>query len=467
MKKTGKLWFFVVAILILALAYTTFFGVSTYYGDIETAVIKGVSDIRFGIDIRGGVDVTFMPADGIDATDEQMDSAKSVIETRLVSTNITDYELYVDYNRDRLLLRYPWQSGEAEFNPEEAISELSATSYLTFREGTETDGAGLPSGVTAETIIVEGDDIVSATPGYQQPTSTTDTGYIVQLEMSEEGAVKFAEATSRLAGTGTISIWMDDTMISAPLVNTAITNGEAIITGMADADEATTLANQINSGSLPFKLSAESFSTISPTLGNNSLDAMLIAAIIAFALVCVYIIAWYRLPGAIATVALLGQTAATIALISGYFAVYNSFTLTLPGIAGIILAIGMGVDANIITAERIKEELRSGKSLDGAITAGFERGLAPIVDGNVTVIIISIILMGAFGPTDSIFATILTPIFFPFGISTAGVVYSFGYTLFIGVLLNFVMGVLASRVMLRSVSKMKVFRNKRFYGGNK
>ncbi len=467
MKKTGKLWFFVVAILIFALSYTAIFGVSTYYGDIETKIIKGADDIRFGIDIRGGVDVTFMPADGIDATDEQMDSARSVVETRLVSQNITDYELYLDYNRDRIIVRFPWSSDESEFNPEQAIEELSATAYLTFREGVELDELGLPTGVTAENIIIEGTDIVSATAGYQQPTSSSDTGFIVMLELSDEGATKFADATTRLAGTGTISIWMDDTLISSPLVNSPIVDGEAIITGSENAEEATVLANQINSGSLPFKMSAESFSTISPALGEQSLEAMLYAAIIAFVLVSLYIIFWYRLPGVVATIALMGQTAATVALISGYFAIYNSFTLTLPGIAGIILAIGMGVDANIITAERIKEELRNGKSLDGAITAGFERGLSPIIDGNVTVIIVSIILMAAFGPTDSLLATIFTPLFFAFGMSTAGVIYSFGYTLLIGVLLNFVMGVFASRVMLRSLSKFKAFRNKRFYGGSK
>ncbi len=470
MKRTGKIWFFLVAIFIFALAYTAFAGVSTFYGDTETVYVKGMDDIRFGIDIRGGVDVTFMPADGVDATDEQMDSAESVIKTRLVSLNITDYEVYLDYNKDRIIVRFPWKTDETDFNPESAIAELGATAVLTFREGQEVDENGLPSGVTAETIILEGDDIESATPAVQQD-DFGNSNYVVQLKMTEEGTEKFAEATTRLAGTGSISIWMDDTMISSPSVNDAIVDGEAIISWDSSygttvtAEEVTTLANQINSGSLPFKLSAESFSTISPTLGSNSLQAMLIAAIIAFLLVCAYIIFWYKLPGAVAAIALLGQTAATIALISGYFAVYNSFTLTLPGIAGIILAIGMGVDANIITAERIKEELRSGKSLDGAITSGFQRGLAPIIDGNVTVIIVSIILMGAFGPTNGIFAKLLTPIFFAFGPSTAGVIYSFGYTLLIGVLLNFVMGVVASRIMLRSVSKMNMFRNRRLYGG--
>ncbi|MFR9159955.1 MAG: hypothetical protein ACLVJ8_05985 [Ruthenibacterium lactatiformans] len=157
----------------------------------------------------------------------------------------------------------------------------------------------------------------------------------------------------------------------------------------------------------------------------------------------------------------------TLAFVSGYFSVLNSFTLTLPGIAGIILAIGMGVDANVIAAERIKEEIRSGKSIDGAIRAGFDRGLAPVIDGNVTVIIVAVMLMGAFGPTDGFFARMLKPIFFAFGPSTAGTIYSFGYTLLVGVLLNFVFGVICTRVMLKGISKLKCMRNPVLYGGVK
>ena len=124
----------------------------------------------------------------------------------------------------------------------------------------------------------------------------------------------------------------------------------------------------------------------------------------------------------------------------------------------------MGVDANVITSERIKEELNNGKALDEAIDAGFVRGFAPIVDGNITVVIIAIMLMGAFGPTDGIFAKLLTPLFFAFGPSTAGSIYAFGFTLLIGVILNFVMGLTASRLMLKSISKFAMFRNPKLYG---
>ena len=226
------------------------------------------------------------------------------------------------------------------------------------------------------------------------------------------------------------------------------------------------MARQINSGSLPFALSVDSYSTISPSLGENSLSAMVLAGVIAFALIVVLMTALYRLPGFLACIALAGQVAATLAFVSGYFPVFESFTLTLPGIAGIILAIGMGVDANVITAERIKEELRSGKSLDGALKSGFARGLTPIIDGNVTIVIVAIVLMGAFGPSDGFFAKALHFVFFAFGPSTAGTIYAFGYTLLTGVLLNFVFGIFATRTMIRGAAAIKALRDPRLYGAD-
>ncbi len=474
MKTKGKPWqFFVVAGLIVAFALSAFFGISTQYGDTTKLWIKGAKDIRFGIDIRGGVDVTFMPADGYDATDEQLEAAESVIQQRLVNLNITDSEVYTDYNKDRIIVRFPWKEGETEFNPEAAIQEIGATAHLTFREGREVDEDGMPSGVTAENVILEGLDVKSAMPAVDNnPNSPTYRQFYVSLELNDSGKDSFAEATTRLAESkGTISIWLDDTMISYPTVNSAITDGSAMITlsGSDEAarDQAISLANLINSGALPFALTAENFSTISPSLGENSLQAMVIAGIVAFLLVAAYMIFNYRLPGVIASIALLGQSAMTLACVSGYLGVLNSFTLTLPGIAGIILAIGMGVDANVIAAERIKEEIRSGKSIDGAIRAGFEHGLTPVIDGNVTVMIVAVMLMGAFGPTDGFFAKVLRPIFFAFGPSTAGTIYSFGYTLLVGVMLNFLFGVVCARIMLKGASKLRFLRNPVLYGGTK
>lgn len=382
--------------------------------------------------------------------------------------------MYTDYNKDRIIVRFPWKEGETDFNPESAIQEIGATAVLTFREGKEVDSEGKPTGVTAENIILEGKDIKSSDRcrGQQCEQRYIRPVLCFCWNSTIPGKESFADATTRLSESkGTISIWMDDTMISYPTVNSAITDGNAMITlnGSDDKtrDEAISLANKINSGALPFALTAENYSTISPSLGANSLQAMVIAGVVAFVLVALFMIANYRLPGAVAVIALLGQTAMTLAFVSGYFSVLNSFTLTLPGIAGIILAIGMGVDANVIAAERIKEEIRSGKSIDGAIRAGFDRGLAPVIDGNVTVIIVAVMLMGAFGPTDGFFARMLKPIFFAFGPSTAGTIYSFGYTLLVGVLLNFVFGVICTRVMLKGISKLKCMRNPVLYGGVK
>ena len=289
------------------------------------------------------------------------------------------------------------------------------------------------------------------------------------LEFDSEGAAAFGDATTRLyQDGGTISIWLDDQNISVATVNSAITDGKAVITGSNfTRDDVVTLARQINSGALPFALTVDSYSTISPTLGENSLEAMVYAGIIAFVLIFIIMISMYRLPGVLASVALLGQVAATLAFVSGYFPVFNSFTLTLPGIAGIILAIGMGVDANIITAERIKEELRSGKSLPGALKSGFARGLTPVIDGNVTIVIVAIVLMGAFGPTDGIFARLLNFVFFAFGASTAGTIYAFGYTLLTGVLLNFVFGVFCTRVMIAGAASIKALQNPWLYGADR
>ena len=256
-------------------------------------------------------------------------------------------------------------------------------------------------------------------------------------------------------------------MISYASVNAAITDGNAIISGNFNYDSATALANKINAGALPFKLETETYSTITPTLGMGALEAMLISGVIAFVLVCLYMIVIYRLPGLVACIALAGHVGGMIAAISGFIPGINSFTLTIPGIAGIILSIGMGVDANVITAERIKEEIRAGKSVDGSIESGFKRGFSAIFDGNVTVIIVAIILMGAFGAPNTLFADLLSFLFFMFGPSTQGSIYSFGYTLLVGVVLNFIFSVFSTRLMTKSLSRFQCFRNPWLYGGVK
>ncbi|MBP3309491.1 MAG: SecD/SecF family protein translocase subunit [Ruminococcus sp.] len=467
MKRIGKSTFFIVVAFITLFSFLSIVGVDYAYGDNTETYIKGVDDIRLGIDIKGGVDVTFAPAGDYDADKTQLDAATEVMKTRLSSLGITDNEVYSDEKSDRIIVRFPWQVGETDFDPEAAVKELGEMAELTFRKGTDTetdeDGNEVPVGA----IVIQGADIESAEAMYKM-NDDQEYEYVVALELNDSGVKKFAAATSELAGSATpISIWMDNTMISAPSVNSAITDGSAIITGDFTSESSKKLADQINSGALPFKMETKSFKTISPTMGEGSLDAIILAAAIAFALIAVYMIVLYRLPGTVAVIALIGQVTGSIAAVTGWFGFMNGSTLTIPGIAGIILSVGMGVDANIITGERIKEELRSGKSLDSAIKVAYKRAFSAILDGNITNVIIAIILMGAFGVPSSFFSKILNKtIFFMFGATAEGVVYSFGFTLLAGVVLNFVMGVFASRLMVTSLSKFKCFKNRKLYGGD-
>lgn len=457
-KKTGKWVFPFLLILILLLTYTSFFGVENYYGDAREITFKGAKDIRWGIDIRGGVEAVYSPDKSVeDITKKDMDAAKAIIETRLVNNNVTDYEVFADMNNHQIVVRFPWSSDATNFDADAAYKEIESlgeTALLTFREGTSADG----------TLILEGKDVAEAYENIDPETGAN----IVSLEFTAAGKSKFAEATAQLVGKQ-ISIWMDDAMISAPTVKTAITDGACYIDGMANADEAKELADKIMAGSLPFALTADNDKTqiVSPTLGSDALRVMLIAGSIAFGVICILMIALYRLPGVIASISLLGQLACIIACISGYFAGTNSFTLTIPGIAGIILSIGVGVDANVIAAERIKEEFANGKTIDASINAGYKNSVSAIIDGNVTIVLVALVLMGAFGSTDSILGKIFAPLMSLFGATITGSIYSFGYTLLLGVIFNLLLGVLCSKWMMKSISRYKLFRKPVLFGGAK
>lgn len=461
-KRVGKPVFFIVAVLIIVFSLGAFFGLDDYYGDTRKLYVKGVGDIRWGIDISGGVEAIFSPdLDDATITKQDMDSAKEIIETRMVNNNIVDYEVYSDYENHQIIVRFPWQSEDENYDPTEAVKELGETALLTFYKGQTNSG---------EVVLQGSADIAGASAGYvsKEETGGDYSGYVVSLELTDTGATKFAAATEAQKGNY-ISIYMDDRMLSCPQVKEVITDGKAVITGIETADEATELANKINAGSLPFALTIDDskLQVISPTLGEESLKVMLIAGIAAFAVICVMMILRYRLPGVIACIGLLGQAAGMLACVSGFFPGIPSFTMTLPGIAGIILSIGFGVDANVIAAERIKEEFKKGKTIDGAISQGFGNAFSAILDGNVTNIIVAIVLLAAFGTPDSVLAQVFNFFFSFLGSSVTGNIYSFGYTLITGVIFNFIMGVFASRLMLMSISRFKCMRNPWLYGGAK
>lgn len=454
-KKVGRPLFFIVLALIVALTSISFFGVKTYYGDNEIVYFKGASDIRWGIDIQGGVEAVFSPETDKNVTEAQLDAAKETINNRLINLNITDYETSVDTRNDQIIVRFPWQSDEEEFDAASAINELGETAVLTFCEGSDYNKDKI--------VLVGSSDI-------QEASAAVNNGEpYVQLKLTSAGRSKFATATAKNINKQ-IAICMDETVISAPVVNEAITDGVASITGQFTYEECVSLANKINSGSLPFKLTVDDskLQVISPTLGAEALNTMTLAGIIAFAIICLLIIVRYRLPGVIACLALCGQIGGIIACVSGFFSGTNSFTLTIPGIAGIILSIGIGIDANVIIAERIREEIRNGKTVTGAINDGFRNATSAIIDGNITNVLVAVVLMGCFGPADSFFAKFFSPLLnLLFGASVSGAVYSFGYTQIIGIIFNFIMGVFATRIMLKSLANFKFMRNPWLYGGTK
>ena len=416
MKKINRGTFFIVAIVIALILTLTLC-------DFSFINIKNANDMRFGIDIRGGVEAIYAPKDLDRApTESELASVRAILETRLDAENILDREITVDNLAGEVLIRFPWKSDEADFDAQKAIEELGETALLTFRD-------------VEGNILLEGKNVVKSDVVLDQQTSQP----VVTLELDSTGSQLFSEATAANIGKQ-IAIFMDETLISAPSVEEQINGGQAIINGMASLEEAQDLSNKINSGALPFSIYVKDFSIISPTLGSGSLNVMVYAGILALILIGVFMIVYYRLPGFVACIGLLLQVGGQLLAIS-----LPQVTLTLPGIAGIILSIGMGVDTNIIISERIKEEINMGRTLRSAIETGYKRAFSAVFDGNITTLIVAIVLM-IFG---------------------SGAILSFGYTLLTGIILNFVSGILASKLMVTSLSKFKMFRSTFLYGGRR
>ncbi len=400
----NKATFWLVLLFTLLISYLGFFGVDL--GDFH---VRGASEMRFGIDIRGGVDAAFAPKD-LDRkpTAAELDAARNIIEMRLNQQNILDRDVTVDNENGYIFVRFPWKADEADFNPDQAIAELGSMAHLTFKD---------PEG----NIVLEGKQVVNATA--LQDTQHVPSTFLVNLKLTPEGRASFAEATARLVGQQ-IAIYMDDTLISSPRVKQAIDSEECSITDITTSKSAKTLADQINAGALPFSLITRNYSAISPSLGSTALEVMVMAGLVAFALIGRFLMLRYRLSGIVASIALLLQVAGQLVML-----IWPQITVTLPGIAGIILSIGMGVDANIIISERIREELRSGKPVKPAVRSGFKRAFSSVFDGNITVLIVAFIMM-IFG---------------------SGAMLSFAYTLLFGIVMNFLAGVVATRMMTLSL----------------
>lgn len=434
MKGKDMVKFFAVVAVIAIMTYLAFAPNGTEIPGVGT--IPSAYDIRQAADLKGGIDALLAPRDkdgkAYEPSNDELNQAKSIIEHRLDAKGVLDRVVAVDYGKKRITVQIPLKKGTTIEDPGSTIDDLGKMALLTFREIDEEKAAN------GELVAVEGEPIIEGKnvkkAHYQQDPQ--DGSHDVALELDDEGTKKFAEATSRLIGKR-IGIFMDDMLLSAPNVRVAITDGKCVIEGQDTVEEAVRLAQDIQAGAMPFKLDAESTSSISPILGSNALSVGITSGIVAFILVCLFMLVFYRLPGVLACIALLGHTVMQLLAIS-----WLNITMSLPGIAGIILSIGMGVDANVIIFERVKEELASGKTLRSAIDVGFKRAFSAVLDGNLTTLISAAVLL-YFG---------------------TGPIKSFAYTLIVGVILSFLTAVTASRLMLQSVSGLNIAKHKWLYG---
>lgn len=427
-KKASIVPFTVLTILLILATLLSIFGWTTPLRDREgrRIRIKGAKEMRFGIDIRGGVEAVFAPKDFEGKpTAEQLDSAAKVLNFRLDSLQILDRELTTSPSSGRIIVRFPWKSDETDFRPDEALKELGEMAYLSFRTD---DGR----------TVLDGSMVESAQAVFDPHTNLP----VVSLSLDNKGAELFASITEELAGTGRpLMIFLDDKIISSPTVQDRIDGGQAIISSPTmTKEEAFDLAQKINGGALPFAMEAISSSSLSPKLGQNSLRLMIQAGALAFIIICIYMIVMYRLPGVVACLSLTAQVVGVLLAIS-----IPQQTLTLQGIAGIILSIGMGVDANIIIASRIREEARKGLTLQGFLYNGFTKAFSSVMDSNVTVAIAAIVLM-IFG---------------------SGTILSFAYSLLAGVILNGITGVWMTRSMIASLSSIPALQDPWLYGAKK
>ena len=411
--KQGKKTLAVIFIAMAALIYIAVFGLGSS--------VKGIFDMRYGIDIRGGGEAIFEPQ-GRDRkpTEQELESAREIIETRMDNQNIADREVTVDKGAGYIIVQFPWKSGETNFNPEDAIAELGEMAELTFRD-------------PDNNVLIQGKNVKKATP--EETTNNGIKAYQVALSFDNEGAKLFEDATGKLIGKR-MSIYMDEDLISSPTVQAKISGGQAVITGMESYDAAKNLSEKINAGALPFSLATSNFSTISPSLGNNALMIMIYAGIAAFLVICVFMIGFYKLPRLVACITLFMQMILQMLALS-----IPQYTLTLPGIAGIILTLGMTVDTNIITSERISDELKHGSSIQKAVQYGYKNAFSAVFDGNITAAIIAVILM----------------------VLGSGTMLSFGYTLLIGMLVNLFAGITVSRNLLSSLIKFDKLNNEKFF----
>jgi len=386
---------------------------------------------KLGLDISGGMQVVLEAKDTekVKVNPEVMQSIISVVRNRVDGLGVAEPVIQKKGDR-QIVVELPGIE-----DPDRARAMIGKTAHLKFQEQAAPQAVqpGTPAAPAWVDTGLDGSMLRSAKA---EPNPGMGGGWVVTIKFDPQGAKLFGEITSRNVGRP-VAMVLDDTIISAPNVNEPILNGDAVISGNFTAKEAQDVAVQLNAGALPVPLEEIENRTIGPTLGSDTVSAAIKAGVIGFALIIVFMIAYYRLPGVISSIAL-GIYGVLLLAIFHLIPV----TLTVPGIAGFILSIGMAVDANILIFERTKEELLRGRSLYSAIEIGFKRAFTAIFDSNSTTLLTCAVLY--------IFGT--------------GLVRGFALTLALGVIVSLFTAITVTRVLLYQVLSNKAFKQTSYFG---
>lgn len=407
MKAKNTLILVILLVVALGLSAVSYFGVGSKQ-------YLGVNNIKQGLDLSGGVYIVY-EADKENPTDEEMSSAVSLIQKRLDKKNWTEAEVAKEGSK-RIRVEIPGVE-----DAEQAIKEIGQTAQLFFKD--ENDE-----------ILLDGTEVKNAAKAVSGQNGATKI--VVSLEFTDEGKKLFEEATTNNLGK-VIKIVLDETTISSPMVNVPITDGKAVIEGGFTNESAEELADLIRAGSLPFNLNVLEMNNVGARLGADSLRTSIIGGIVGVSLVLLFMLIFYKVSGFAADWALVIYIGIDLVVLSLF-----RVTLTLPGIAGIILSIGMAVDANVIIFERIKEEINSGRSIKLALNNGFSRALPAIVDSNITTLIAGFVL---------------------FWLGT-GPIKGFAQTLMIGIVISMFTALIITRLIMTGLVGIGI-NNPKFYGG--
>ena len=429
-KSKGILTLIGVLVAMVALGYVAIFGIGT-----EKA--GAASEIKLGLDLAGGVSITYQVVGDEAPSDEDMSDTVYKLQKR-VEVYSTEAIVYRE-GTDRINIEIPGVSDAdailADLGKPGAlyfISQLDSQgnlNYIYTGEGVEEGKSGFVLNKTLEEVIADegsivltGTDVDSAQGGSMQD-SMGNNQFVVALSFTEAGTKAFAEATENAIGQ-TIGIYYDGDFISVPTVQTKISEGQAQITGMESYEEAERLASQIRIGGLKLELEELRSNVVGAQLGSEAIKTSLYAGAIGLALIAVFMIAVYYLPGFASVLALIIYTILTVLCINMF-----ELTLTLPGIAGVILAIGMAVDANVIIFARIREELATGKTVRSSVDIGFKKAMSAIVDGNITTLLAALVL----------------------GLKGTGSVKGFAQTLALGIVLSMFTALVVTRLILKAL----------------